>query len=144
MISGIIPSLYWVKVFQTSFLQIAKTRQLPIQIFIYHLIYWGTRNVFHRTMKHMFLKEVSIFNTCLINNISCFISNLFNLKLNILNLDWSQESYSLYFENILLWPGYNNYHKIAIHDYICVPKFCHTWCMSANTKKNISGIIPFT
>ena len=27
MISGIIPSLYWVKVFQTSFLQIAKTRQ---------------------------------------------------------------------------------------------------------------------
>ena len=34
MISGIIPSLYWVKVFQTSFLQIAKTRQLRIQIFI--------------------------------------------------------------------------------------------------------------
>ena len=101
MISGIIPSLYWVKVFQTSFLQIAKTRQLPIQIFIYYLIYWGARNVFHKTMQLMFLKEVSIFNTCLVNNISCFISNLFNLKLNKLNLDWSQESYSLYFENIL-------------------------------------------
>ena len=44
-------------------------------------------------------KVVSIFNTCLINNIFCFISNLFDLKLKILNLN-CQESCSLHFENI--------------------------------------------
>ena len=49
----------------------------------------------------MLFKEVSIFNTHLINNISCFISNLFDLKIKILNLDWIQESYSLDFENII-------------------------------------------
>ena len=86
------------KSFQISFLQIAKTRQLTIQRFIYYLIYSGVRKVFYKTMLHMFFKEVSIFNTYLIN-ISCFISNLLDLKLKISNLDWHKESYSLHFEN---------------------------------------------
>ena len=75
-IFGIIPSLYLVKVFQTSFMQIAKTRQLTIQIFIFCLIYSGTRKVFHKIMQHMLFKEVLIFDTLLINNILCFISDL--------------------------------------------------------------------
>ena len=86
------------KSFQISFLQIAKTRQLTIQRFIYYLIYSGVRKVFYKTMLHMFFKEVSTFNTYLIN-ISCFISNLLDLKLKISNLDWHKESYSLHFEN---------------------------------------------
>ena len=77
----------------------ANCKDQTIQRFIYYLIYSGVRKVFYKTMLHMFFKEVSIFNTCLINNISCFISNLLDLKLKILNLDWHKESYSLHFEN---------------------------------------------
>ena len=55
------------------------------------LAHW---KIFHETKLYMFFKEVSIFNTRLINNISCFISNLLDLKTKILNLDLSQESHS--------------------------------------------------
>ena len=44
-------------------------------------------------MQHMFFKEVSVFNTRLIDNITSLISNFFDLKLKILNLD-CQESCS--------------------------------------------------
>ena len=40
--------------------------------------------------------------------------------------------------------GFDNYHKIAVHDHVGVPKFYCTWHAWANTKKYISGIIPFT
>ena len=43
--------------------------------------------------------------------------------------------------------GFDNYHKIAVRDHVRVSKFWRTWrtwCTWANTKKHISGVIPFT
>ena len=40
--------------------------------------------------------------------------------------------------------GFDNYHKITVCNHVCVPKFWHTWCTWANTKKHISVVIPFT
>ena len=41
-------------------------------------------------------------------------------------------------------PGFDNYHKIAARNYVRVPKFWRTSRTWANTKKHISGVIPFT
>ena len=40
--------------------------------------------------------------------------------------------------------GFKNYLKIGVQNYVHVPKFWHMWHTWVNTKKYISGIIPFT
>ena len=40
--------------------------------------------------------------------------------------------------------GFDNYHKITVRDYVHVPKFWCTWRTWENTKKHMSGVIPFT
>ena len=39
--------------------------------------------------------------------------------------------------------GFDDYNKIALRDQVRVPKFWHTWRTWVNTKKHISGVIPF-
>ena len=64
---------------------------------MYYLSFSGT-TVFRKIMQHIFFQEVSIFNKRLINNISCFKLNLFDLKLKILNSDWRQEIVAIAFK----------------------------------------------
>ena len=47
----------------------------------------GHKKVFHKILQLLFFKEISIFNKLLTNNISCFKSNCFELKVKKLNLD---------------------------------------------------------
>ena len=58
-----------------------------IYLILFYILYFSVRKVFHKIMQHKFFKEVSIFDRCLINNILHFKSNLFDVKLKILNLD---------------------------------------------------------
>ena len=40
--------------------------------------------------------------------------------------------------------GFDNYYKIAERQHVCAPKFWHMRNTWAKTKKQISGVIPFT
>ena len=43
---------FWKHFFMEPKISVEKTRQLTIQIFIFYLIYSGTRKAFHKVMQH--------------------------------------------------------------------------------------------
>ena len=55
-----------------------------------------------------------------------------------------------FFDNIItlhcfiVFVEFNYFYKIAVRDHLYVPKFWRTWFTWAYTKKQISGVIPFT
>ena len=106
--------------------------------------------------KDVLVSRGPYFNTCILQN---YDSKLISIDTKIykrciqkicpfLDLSWEvfqktyQPGHNLSVDESLT--GFNNYHKIAVHGHACVPKFWHTWCTWANTKKHMSDIIPFT
>ena len=90
---------------------------------------------------------------CLLNTSKSVFLDYNRGEVELSNYIWCQKLKKIHFwinwqlkvKVITTSTVFDNYHKIAIPDHgICIPKFWHTWRTWVNTKKHISGVIPFT